>query len=111
MTPLRPSPPQGNVDHTSPNRHDGTARGVKIFGVPVRVHFTFILLVIFLIATEAQGGQAALLQVLYILAMFASVLLHELGHAVVSRRFGIATLDIVLYPIGGVSRLARSPKP
>ena len=44
----------------------------------------------------------------YILAPFTSVLLHELGHVGVSKRFGIRTLEIVLYPIGGVSRLERS---
>jgi Zn-dependent protease/CBS domain-containing protein len=85
--------------------------GVRILGVPVRLHFTFVLLVIFLIALGARGGQSAMLNVVYILALFASVLLHELGHVAVSRRYGIKTSEIVLYPIGGVAKLEKSPKP
>src|SRR6185295_15498972 len=46
----------------------------------------------------------------YILALFGSVLLHELGHALVARRFGIRTVEIVMFPIGGVSRPDRAPK-
>jgi Zn-dependent protease/CBS domain-containing protein len=85
--------------------------GVLIFGVPVRLHFTFVLLVIFLLALGAKGGQSAMNNVIYILALFGSVLLHELGHVAVSRRYGIRTLEVVLYPIGGVARLEKSPKP
>jgi Zn-dependent protease/CBS domain-containing protein len=86
-------------------------RGVKIFGVPVRLHFTFVLLVVFLIAVGARGDQSTMMNVVYILALFTSVLLHELGHVAVSRRYGIGTSEIVLYPIGGVARLQKSPKP
>src|SRR5262249_31137662 len=48
---------------------------------------------------------------LFIFAMVASVLLHELGHALVSSRYGIRTLEIVMFPIGGVARVERPPKP
>jgi Zn-dependent protease/CBS domain-containing protein len=85
--------------------------GLRVFGVPVRLHFTFVLLVAFLIMMGARGGQSAMNNVIYILALFASVLLHELGHVGVSRRYGIRTLEVVLYPIGGVARLERSPRP
>jgi Zn-dependent protease/CBS domain-containing protein len=85
--------------------------GIRIFGVPVRLHFTFVLLVVFLIAMGARGGQSAMMNVVYILSLFASVLLHELGHVAVSRRYGIQTSEIVLYPIGGVAKLAKSPQP
>jgi len=104
--------PSGRV--APPPETEGTApgaRGLRLFGVPVRLHFTFVLLVLFLVFTGAQGGQSAINQILYIVAMFASVVLHELGHAGVARRYGIATLDIVLYPIGGVARLERNPRP
>lgn len=85
--------------------------GIRVFGVPIRLHFTFVLLVVFLVAMGVRGGQSAMMNVVYILALFASVLLHELGHVAVSRRYGIRTLEVVLYPIGGVARLERSPKP
>jgi Zn-dependent protease/CBS domain-containing protein len=86
-------------------------RGVRILGVPVRLHFTFVLLVIFIVTLGARGGESAAFNAIYILALFASVLLHELGHVGVSKRYGIRTLDVVLYPIGGVSRMERTPKP
>jgi Zn-dependent protease/CBS domain-containing protein len=82
-----------------------------LFGVPVRFHFTFVLLLVFLVVIGVGGRQSGLRQALYLLALFASVLLHELGHAVVSRRYGIRTLEIVMFPIGGVARLERQPKP
>jgi Zn-dependent protease/CBS domain-containing protein len=85
-------------------------RGVRLFGVPVRLHFTFVLLLVFLVTLGIRGGSSAWLNVVYILALFASVVLHELGHVSVARRYGINTLEIVLYPIGGVARLERMPK-
>lgn len=93
----QPEPPRGS--------------GVRLFGVPVRLHFTFVLLVLFLVAYEAKDGWSGMANVGFVLAMFASVVLHELGHATMARRYGIRTVDIVLYPIGGVARLERSPRP
>jgi Zn-dependent protease len=89
----------------------GTVGVLTIFGVPIRFHFTFVLLVIFLIVMGLGGKQSAVTSVLYIGALFGSVLLHEIGHAVVSKRYGIRTIEIVMFPIGGVARLERSPKP
>jgi Zn-dependent protease/CBS domain-containing protein len=89
----------------------GSVGTVKIFGVPVRFHFTFVLLLIFLlfigVGERQSGGSTAI----YIAALFASVLLHELGHTLVARRYGIRTIEIVMFPIGGVSRPEREPKP
>lgn len=89
----------------------GSIGTFRVLGVPVRFHFTFVLLLIFLlfigIGERQSGGSTAI----YILALFASVLLHELGHTLVARRYGIRTLEIVMFPIGGVSRPERSPKP
>jgi Zn-dependent protease/CBS domain-containing protein len=85
------------------------SRAFQLFGVPVRLHFTFVVFVAFLILS-ARGGQSMVFNGIYIAALFTSVLLHELGHAAVARRYGIRTLEIVMYPIGGVARLERSPR-
>ena len=82
---------------------------MRILGVPVRLHFTFVLLLVFLLFIGVGGRQSGPSTVVYILALFASVLLHELGHALVARRYGIATVEIVMFPIGGVSRPERPP--
>jgi len=57
------------------------------------------------------GGRSTLGYSIYIGGLFLSVLLHELGHAWVSRQYGIPTIEIVMFPIGGVSRLARRARP
>jgi Zn-dependent protease/CBS domain-containing protein len=82
----------------------------KIFGVPVRLHFTFLLLLVFLLFIGIGEKQSGASTAVYILALFGSVLLHELGHALVAARFGIHTTEIVMFPIGGVSRPERAPR-
>jgi Zn-dependent protease len=80
-------------------------------GVPIRLHFTFVLLLIFLIVIGLGSNQSPGNYTLFVLALIASVLLHELGHAFISARYGIRTLEIVMFPIGGVARLERPAKP
>jgi Zn-dependent protease/CBS domain-containing protein len=84
----------------------------RFAGIDVYMHVTFLLLVAFFAwSAYAQSGTAAgaLQGVVYILALFGSVVLHEYGHALTARRYHIATRDITLYPIGGVARLERMP--
>lgn len=84
----------------------------RLFGIPVYLHTTFLMLMGFLVLVEwRQSGDfvAAMAGPLFVLAVFATVILHELGHALTARRFGIRTKDITLLPIGGIARLERMP--
>lgn len=98
------------MEREEERRTPGTLLQIRLFGVPVRFHFSFLLLLIFLgfVGMESPSGAAV---AAYVIGLFASVLLHELGHALVSRRYKIRTLEIVLFPIGGVARLERNPRP
>lgn len=88
----------------------GTIHAFRLGGVPVRLHFTFLLLVAFLIVTDL-GRVSSGAYALFLLGLFASVLLHELAHAAVSARLGVKTVEIVMFPIGGISRLERMLQP
>jgi Zn-dependent protease len=96
---------------TPPASPPGAVGSIHLLGVPIRLHFTFVLLLIFLIVLGLGSSQSPADYGLFVLALIASVLLHELGHAFVSSRFGIRTIEIVMYPIGGAARLARPARP
>lgn len=85
----------------------------KLFGIDIFLHWSFVLipiLVIYSSLTNGRGLAASSLSLLLTLALFGCVLLHELGHALTARRFGIRTRDIVMLPIGGLARLERMPR-
>ncbi len=79
----------------------------RAFGIPIRIHWSFLLLPAWILLAQAGSGTFALfsLALTLTLAMFGCVILHELGHALAARGFGIRTQDITIYPIGGVARL------
>src|SRR5437763_8520064 len=85
---------------------------VRIAGIQLRIHVTFLLLIGWLaFGYYSQGGSAAAIAgILVILLLFACVVLHEFGHAFAAKAFGINTPDITLLPIGGVARLERMPE-
>ncbi|GAB4420678.1 MAG: site-2 protease family protein [Anaerolineales bacterium] len=85
----------------------------RIARIDVYMHATFLLLigwVAFSHWTEQGTLQAVLSGVLFILLLFGFVVMHEYGHALTARKFGIKTRDITLYPVGGVARLERMPE-
>jgi len=83
------------------------------WGIPVKVHWTFGILILFVTYTAFTNG-FKLWQgvgfVLYTFVLFFCVVLHEYGHALTARRFGVATKDIILSPIGGIARLENMPE-
>jgi Zn-dependent protease len=78
----------------------------------VRVHLTFFLFLVWIgVSAWQQGGfSAARNSVLFIVLIFGCVVLHEFGHILMARRFGIETPDVILLPIGGVARVPRMPE-
>jgi Zn-dependent protease len=78
------------------------------FGIGLYIHWSFLIIPVLVVLSTASYGLDAILLVSGLaVALFGCVLLHELGHALMARRFGIGTHDITLYPIGGVARLDR----
>lgn len=84
----------------------------KIAGIPVKVHFTFGLILIWFAWDGYDKGfdlTGILLYLLFILTLFVCVIMHEFGHALTARRYGVPTKDIIITPIGGVARLTKLP--
>jgi Zn-dependent protease len=84
----------------------------RFAGTAVKIHFTFLLFLAWIgfSAYQRGGWQAAQSNVLYIVAIFACVVLHEFGHILTARRYGIASKEVTLLPIGGVADLTKMPE-
>ena len=81
------------------------------FRIGVYVHWTLSFLVAYAAYEGYQGGLVGSAYfVLLLCGMLLCVTLHEYGHALTARRFGVETVDITLFPIGGVARLAKIPR-
>ncbi len=92
----------------------GTFKIANISGIPLRVHWTFLLIFAWIIFVGIDGDGSFQLSnlsniLISVFTLFTCVILHELGHSLAARRFGIRTLNIVLLPIGGVAMLERLP--
>lgn len=88
-------------------------RILTIAGIDLKVHATFALILVWVAYLQWRAGgsvASAIAAMVFVLALFACVVLHELGHALMARRFGVRTRDIILLPIGGVARLERIPE-
>ncbi len=91
----------------------GSWKIAQFAGIGVFVHWSFLilpLLVGFSAYSSGTGFWGVIDAIIFVLAIFGCVVLHEFGHALTARRFGIGTHDITLYPIGGVARLERMPR-
>lgn len=86
----------------------GQYKGIKVF-----IHWTFSVLLLWIIIANARSGMAindSIWSILFILCIFFCVLLHEFGHALTAQKYGIQTKDIILLPIGGLARLEKLPE-
>jgi len=90
----------------------GSIQIAKLFGIPVYLHWSFGLIIIWIMYSGQSGGLAwtetAWMGLLF-MALFGCVVLHEFGHALSARHYGVKTHDIILSPIGGIARLDRLP--
>jgi Zn-dependent protease len=105
MSPLRANAPRP--------RDTGAYRIATVAGIPIRLHWTFFLLltwVAFVSLGAPSQGRLPMEPLLFVVAIFGCIALHELGHALMALRYGIRTRDIVLYPIGGIASLEKSPR-
>ncbi|MBT8236202.1 MAG: site-2 protease family protein [Bacteroidia bacterium] len=85
----------------------------RIAGIRIEVHWTFILLLIWVVFLDIRRGgntTSALLNIALILFLFVCVVLHELGHSLTARKFNISTKQITLLPIGGVASIEKMPE-
>ena len=90
-----------------------TFRLGRLAGIDLNLHWTFLILLAWVFMSYfSRTGElsTALTGVAIILTLFACVVLHELGHALAARRYGVNTRNIVLLPIGGVANLERMPE-
>lgn len=85
----------------------------RIAGIDVYIHATFVVVIAWIALlhwNESHSVSAVVEGVGFILALFGCIVLHEFGHALTARRYGIRTRDITLLPIGGIARLERMPE-
>jgi Zn-dependent protease/CBS domain-containing protein len=84
----------------------------RIFGIRLRIHLTFFLLLLFIFASvmTEKGVRAGLLSALFICAIFVCVVIHEVGHSLIARRYGKEAKSITLLPIGGMAEVDEMPK-
>ncbi|MFK7935159.1 MAG: site-2 protease family protein [Saprospiraceae bacterium] len=91
----------------------GTFQIAKLFNIPVLVHWSFGLIIFWVMYIGGREGldtKGMLWLGVFMLALFVCVILHEFGHALTARRYGVETRDIIISPIGGVARLNKLPE-
>ena len=85
----------------------------SVFGIKIKIHWTFFFLIAWIVFDElGRGGtlESIVFNVAFVIAVFLCVVLHELGHALTAKRFGISTKKITLLPIGGMASFDKIPE-
>jgi Zn-dependent protease len=83
----------------------------RVAAIPIRLHWSFFLLIALVATVDwSAGGSAVVFGLAWIVALFTSVVAHEVAHCIVARRRGALVLGIVLFPLGGMSQLETMPK-
>ncbi|MFP2997310.1 site-2 protease family protein [Spongiivirga sp. MCCC 1A20706] len=85
----------------------------RLFGIEIKMHWTFLILIGWVAIANIRAGNSTeliFMNIAIIVVVFACVVLHELGHALMARYFGIGTKKITLLPIGGIAHLERNPE-
>ena len=91
----------------------GSLHIASFAGIPVKIHWSFGLLLLYVAFEASKEGfnpLVLLLTIGFVLSLFFCVILHEFGHALMAKRFGVKTFDILMTPIGGIARLERMPE-
>ena len=83
---------------------NGSFKIARLFGIDIRLDWTFLILPLVLAQFHGPAGLA------WVVAVFTIVLLHELGHSLVAKAFGVRVVDITFWPLGGMARMAEIPE-
>lgn len=107
-------PHGGGPRKASPHRpvpgHGHSLSVGRVAGIPIRLHWTLFLLVAFVALVDSgSGANAVVAGLAWIVALFGSVVAHEMAHSIVARRRGVRVIGIVLFPLGGLSQLEAMP--
>lgn len=104
-------PPGGGGGTADKEQSRWSVRLGTVAGVEIRLHASFlILLVLFLPAGNGYSWSYAGQEFLWVITVFVCVVVHEVCHCIVARRFGVGVRDILLLPIGGLSEMEEMPE-
>ena len=110
--PDRTSPAIGTAGPEGPRRASRASFPIaRVSGIEVRIHLSFLVLVaLFAAAAPEPGMRSALLSVTWLLAVFGCIVVHEFAHSLVARTRGVGVHEILLLPLGGISKMERLPE-
>jgi len=108
--PVGPRHPDRPSPHTPVAGHGHSVPLGRVARIPIRLHWSFFLLPLLVVVVDWRaGGRAVVEGLVWLVALFASVVVHEIAHCLVARRRGAVVLGIVLFPLGGLSSVESIP--